>query len=383
MILFKRIRLAEGSFYVNDKYIGGNPNIEQYRLLSTTCYEVQRNVNVIPVQNGIILPLKKGRGGVIDENDHFIEESFHDGEYLKFGGYYEHDEAEYIDETVIFGGYFIKQWGHFLMDSLNRLWAVDDYKECKIIVLNNNNDEIDGNYERIYELLGISSSRIVCPTRPLKYKKIVIPMECSFSNRTYTTKYKELIDKIVLHAAKDFAIHKCVYLTRTHFSDAQSKEIGEERIEKEFALNGFEIIAPETLRVDDQIALFQKAEVVVCVNGTIPFNVIFAKRDLKLIVLNKTSRIHDNLFEMCSVAGIEPTYVDVYKEPFSDYPKNLGDGPFWLCISKDLQIFFSDNNMMIAKSPKKATLHEYRRYLFLYVKRKGKDTIKKIIKRLI
>lgn len=77
--------------------------------------------------NATILPLKKfkgdnllfGRGGVVDEKGMYIENSAIDRR-VQFS--YEHDVEEIKDKRVVYCGYLVNQWGHFLVEAVARLW---------------------------------------------------------------------------------------------------------------------------------------------------------------------------------------------------------------------------------------------------------------------
>ncbi len=58
---------------------------------------------------------------------------------------------------------------------------------------------------------------------------------------------------------------------------------------------------------------------------------VFSKnKNLKLTVLNKTSIFHENPYILLQFREIKADFIDVYKEPFKNYPKSLGEGPYFL-----------------------------------------------------
>lgn len=335
------------------------------------------------VHDGFILPLKGNKGGVLNKNEEFVQASFHDGEWFKYGGSYTFPRSslEYIDENVVYLGVFIKQWGHFLLDSLSRCWFLNkgSLKNIKFAFISTQ-DTIDGNYLKVMNLLGIKEDDLLIVKKPTKFNKIIVPEMCVTSNRGYTKEYPEIFQRIVSNAKIDsYNVPKKVYLSRTKLKIAHKKEFGEEIIENAFRINGYTIMYPEKLSLLEQIAIFNKSEQIACLNGSIPFGIIFSSPKLKLTILNKTSLPHYNLFELIGTSSIYPTFVDCYREPFKGLPLNLGEGPFLLVFSKELRDFFTDNNMKYKFPYKVKYLYSLLYYLPACLKAYMKLLYRKII----
>lgn len=79
-------------------------------------------------------------------------------------------------------------------------------------------------------------------------------------------------------------------------------------------------VAPEKLSLEEQIYIWNNADEIACINGTIPLNVVFSKnKNLKLTVLNKTSISHENPYILLQFREIKADFIGVYKEPFKNY----------------------------------------------------------------
>jgi len=95
-----------------------------------------RNLKVEVVENGIVLPSRpktpRGfEGGICDKNFNFVAGYARDckgvGDFWGslIGSYsVDKEELTYLDEDVIFGGALMPHFGHFMMESLGRLWYV-------------------------------------------------------------------------------------------------------------------------------------------------------------------------------------------------------------------------------------------------------------------
>ena len=88
---------------------------------------VTENPAVWRGKNATILPLRRqaednllfGRGGVVDENGEYVPLSGIEGR-VQFA--YPAEKKEYRDETVVYCGYLVNHWGHFLIEGVTRLW---------------------------------------------------------------------------------------------------------------------------------------------------------------------------------------------------------------------------------------------------------------------
>ena len=93
----------------------------------STSFGKKEQLKVEKYRNATILPLKRfdgddllfGRGGVVSENGEYIESSAID-QRVQFS--YEHTDYFFVDEKVVYCGYLVNQWGHFLIESIARLW---------------------------------------------------------------------------------------------------------------------------------------------------------------------------------------------------------------------------------------------------------------------
>ena len=367
-------------------------------------YAKKNNPSVHIIDHGIILPRLEiengplwGFGGVCDSKNNFVDYSFYDGGWAKHGGYYSWNDEIYIDDEVIYIGMFFLHWGHFLIDLTNRLWYVaEKVKEnpnIKVAYLGE--EEPAGNNLKFFQMLGITEENLIHITEPTRFKIVYVPEQAFKSCDWYTDKFVDMFDCIVAKALSknsftDLSEYKKIYFSRRSFGKAVSSEFGEEYFENLFVSNGFISIAPETLSLEEQIYLWNNCEEIVCINGTIPLNVIFSKnKNLKLTVLNKTSILHENPYILLQFRDIQANFIDIFEEPFKKYPKSLGEGPFLLNNTADFQNYCKKNDLNLFQNEK--TTDKYfkkckKKYIFTIIslKNKVKGIIRKIIpKKLI
>lgn len=326
-----------------------------------------KELSVTVVDNGTILPSCKspvmqqvwGLGGVVDSGGKFVQASTSGAYEIKiFGGYYDYDETAVvdIDDEVLFLGPITSHWGSFLVDQLSRLWyVVQNGYQGKIAYCGVNFPEgtfggIDKPARQLFELLGISSDRLIDIRKSSKFSRVIIP-DLSFAQGQFITKeYKDIYQSIADNVKDiDLPVYEKLYLTRTAIK--KRKEVGEEKIEELFASNGFKVLSMEKLSVAEQVYYMKHCSVVASIDGTVAHNILFSKKCTKQIVLEKQSRINPYQHLFNELMDVPLEYIDVYSEPYKGYPLNHDDGPFLVYVSEKLQEYVADNNMkMVSES---------------------------------
>lgn len=161
-----------------------------------------------------------------------------------------------------------------------------------------------------------------------------------------------MFNTIVDNALKDYQVSTHlldtdkVYFSRTAFGKASGTEFGEDMIENIYKDNGYKILYPEKLSLYDQIYVWNHANRIACINGSIPLNLVFCKnKDMKLDILNKTSELHLNPYLYFLMRKVKYEHIDVYIEPYKWVKPTLGSGPFLLSVTQSFKEYLKVNNM--------------------------------------
>lgn len=310
---------------------------------------------------GVVLPRKFeqggpswGLGGVCDGEGRFVELSAYDGGWAAHGGGYPWDEEVYEDCEAVYMGLFSRHWGHFLVDDIARLWFFVQHpnrgRQVKLAYLGD--EEPDGNFLEFFELLGLEAQQLIHITKPTRFRNVIVPQFACRPCIWYTKEYLSIFDHIAERVREEkFAFNpevnlQRVYFSRLEFGKAKRTEFGEQMISKWLKANGYTHIPPEQLSLRDQVYIWNHAGTIACLNGSIPINIAFSqKRNLELVVLNKTKLVHKNLELYLLMRPCRMTYVDVYSEPIHGYPKSIGAGPFLLYPGNDLKAYSDANDL--------------------------------------
>lgn len=318
---------------------------------SHNMYRLDRPMTVATVPNGIVLPRKQtdqgpmwGLGGVCDGENRFVELSAYDGGWATHGGAYGWEQETVMDCDVVYFGLFFPHWGHFLIDLMGRLWYYAKNRNCGVKLAFIGEEVPKGNFLEIFSLLGIPESDLIHVTEPTRFRHVIVPEFSCKSCVWYTDEYRSIFDAMIAwveeagYVPEKLKDLKKVYFSRLSFRKAKATEFGENNIASWLEANGFTAVGPETLSVRDQIYLWNHAQEIACLDGSIPMSLAFSDNpDLKLIILHKTSLEHLNVELYLLMRPCDVTLLDVWHEPFRGYPKNIGAGPFLLHLGDDAQ----------------------------------------------
>lgn len=328
--------------------------IKSYEKFSELIIEQNTDLGIKIVENGIIHPFeihdmdniwnKPAYGGVTDENLNYIEESallninfeldYKVTERVKgFNPNYDFENIKYYDETVVYIGKMDDAWGHFMNETITRLWYFVDNPDCnyRFAYISKVNDIF---IDYLY-LMGISPDRLIrIDEKPLKFKQVIIPEMSARINDRYHSKYKTIIDKISEKIPP--AKYKKIFISR-ELLQAPWKKIGNDEIEDTFKENGYTIVKPELFSAKEKISLMKGADIVICTQGSGVYNLLFAKDNAKLCILNTCSICSIPL--VGKIKNLDIYYVDAYQEPL---PVHCGAGPFMLTLTPYLEEFFKE-----------------------------------------
>lgn len=302
--------------------------------------------------NATVMPCKtiegKKKAGVLDEAGKYV--SLSEFKALSpvdcWGGAYDiKGEPKFVDENVMYMGRFWKHWGHFIMDLVSRLWyAIEVDKEIKIAY--DGTDDINGNYLEFMRLAGITKERLIRVDTPTRFKSVIVP-EVSFKpGISCNLKYKNIFDEVAGKALSESKTieeykDKRIYFTRTGIKMRFPIEVGEKDVEKLFSDNDYVIISPEKHSLVDQITMVQVAKEIVCVAGTLPHNMMFAKDGANLVIIRKTNKPNYRQTDVNRIRNLNVTNVDAH---ISLKPVGAS-GPFIIDVNKNLERFFKDRGM--------------------------------------
>jgi hypothetical protein len=216
-------------------------------------------------------------------------------------------EAETIDAPVIYGGFLIRHFGHFIHESLSRLWwlapgegmerraqeASQQLQQLNADVvffmpewLDNGKDLLPY-MEEILCLLGLPASRIRILQRPLRFRQLWIPA-CVWGFATDSQVLDQRLGcdtrALMRHLLASSQVEPPeldqpgkVYVTRSGLPFSLGRLIGDAVLDPLMAEAGYKVFHPEAVSLAEQIRVYSQAKDLIFMDGSSLYVLWFAK----------------------------------------------------------------------------------------------------------
>ncbi len=266
-------------------------------------------------------------------------------------------DIEYCDEDVLYIGFLRGHWGHFIVDSSIRMWALQPEIRCgkKILV---SIEGLQDLYKRLFEFWNINDSDVIILSDNKQYKSIYVPDISYYANHYITQDFLQPFKYISSKVSMDLPIYENIYLSRLHFCEKNAKkELGERAFQDTFEKNGYKVLYPEELDLKEQIWYYKNCKSIVATVGTIAHNVVWMKPGTELILLRRypMEKGHQEAIDM--VNDINCINLDVYA-PKSSKAKSL------MILNKEFMDFCNKKKIYVEK---KNFMNEIRQRILFYV----------------
>ena len=241
--------------------------------------QYMRDVHVQEFEKGIIVNEHRHGFGVFDKNFRFVKSSRqmrkNNGQFIpKFN----HKNIAYMDVDAVFVGNVFPQFGHFLLEHMNRAYVALDkkYKRAKFVLVNNKDVSPVPNYMfELLELLGVKRENILVLNETTQFRRVYVPDQ-GFNIPVYSSDaFGKMYDAIAKNVKPLREKYEKIYVSRTAMQTRRT--YGEGVVQKIFEKNGYKIIWPEKLPLSQQIALVKNARVLAGCAGTALHLALFMK----------------------------------------------------------------------------------------------------------
>ena len=216
-------------------------------------------------------------------------------------------EAETIDAPAIYGGFLIRHFGHFIHESLSRLWWLAPSKgmeqaakeaslqlqrlEADVVFfmpewLDNGKDLLPY-MEDIFRLIGLPGRRIRILQRPLRFRQLWIPA-CVWGFATNPQVLDQRLgcdtQSLMRHllASSQGEIPELgqpskVYVTRSGLPLSLGRLIGDVVLDPLMAEAGYKVFHPEAVSMAEQIRVYSQADDLIFMDGSSLYVLWFAR----------------------------------------------------------------------------------------------------------
>lgn len=290
-------------------------------------------------------------------------------------------ENEYTYKRIIYGGYLRRKWGHFITESLARMWALDkpeisDYEKILFFSDSDADSIPEGNFLQVFELLGIAE-RVVIATSNVTAEELIVPEPGYEHDRFYTEVQAEVYRKIIANALQstpsvDLNRIDKIFISRASIPGASQNAVNLIELETYFKENGFEIISPEKTSLIDLIHIMNKSDTVATIGGSPAHNFVFINRPetKRLIIIERHAWLNDFQISLNKMCGCDTIYVDGYYLPKAASSQDglmlFAPTPQFCKFAVDFGLsnkgYFADDNRKTRKRELRKFLSRYRRY---------------------
>lgn len=190
-------------------------------------------------------------------------------------------------EPAFYMGQFAKHYGHFLVDSLCRLWAYQKNESRKIKIIYHGTEmaseffKID--YMRnILNAMGLAEVDFIKFDEPTLISKIIVPEpafeELSYVYKEFATFFNSLGNIIAPADENTIVSDRPIYLTKINIKSGISHFVNEDEFANVLSNAGVEVISPELLSLEEQIKIFRTRSVITGLTGSAFHTSIFVPR---------------------------------------------------------------------------------------------------------
>ena len=190
------------------------------------------------------------------------------------------DDAEHLTGTWLYGGTWASVYGHFLVETLTTLWPTLEQRPAGLVFHSSFGRHRHADWhDRLLELAGWGDLpvHVVDRARPARAARLVVPGR-SVSLHAWAHPEARDVWQRVAAGFRGGAGPERVHISRTALNAARRAKghrrpirtsAEEDRaLDEVFAGRGFEIIAPESLTIDEQLRTVAGARVIAGLSGS-------------------------------------------------------------------------------------------------------------------
>ncbi|MEP1352892.1 MAG: glycosyltransferase 61 family protein [Tateyamaria sp.] len=232
---------------------------------------------LLNVPNALIVP-GDGRGmrqkcGVFDAEGHFVPSAVlyrGHGPLMLPPKLRSEREEETLPGIWMWGGVLLNHFGHFLTETLARIWAYPDVADqiSGIVFLHKRNGQVNSFHQQFYRLCQVDTELRTVKT-PTRVQQLLVPGQgtglgaISYGTAKHHAFFRSRFAKDVEPEGP-----KRLYVSRSSLKLGKGGAIGETQLETYLEQQGYEIFHPQQHPLEVQIARYMAAEKIIGLDGS-------------------------------------------------------------------------------------------------------------------
>ncbi|MCW5704795.1 MAG: glycosyltransferase family 61 protein [Bradyrhizobium sp.] len=195
-----------------------------------------------------------------------------------------------IDETAIFAGYLLPHYGHFLIESLGRIWFAKQRPDLPIVWITRRSGYSPMQRE-ILDILGVRN-RPFFVSAPTRLRHLLMP-DAGFSKRQPC--HPAHAATLGAWPASPPAAGKKLWLSRTRLDHHHAGFTNEPDVEAILQRRGWQIFHPQEHSVSYQLRMLGDAERLAGIEGSAFHTLLLTDRPrARLTIVARRKRLHEN-----------------------------------------------------------------------------------------
>jgi len=241
--------------------------------MSSASIELVQGGYVAPLVNSTrVTPDNRGKfdSGVYYANRCVCERGRHlKNGFINIPAEISHRSAKRLGGTHLFGGVLYAHFGHFLVESISRIWAASHIASYESIVFipRAQGMKIPRFIEDFFKLVGIETALTIVEST-LKVERLWVPDQLVDPGSFMLVGHpfvRSLVGGLGRHRE---GFPKKVYVSRSKLPLPQGGIVFESKLEAMLEEQGYKIVNPESLSIADQLDLYFNAEDLVFAEGS-------------------------------------------------------------------------------------------------------------------
>ncbi len=219
-------------------------------------------------------------------------------------------------DTMVYAGPIIDHFGHFLLSTLGRFWAHEEFGDLPLLGHGAGAPAgwLSHDFAReMLGLLGVNEHSFAAQSGPVRVRRLIIPRpsfeEHNFIHRAYKRVSGRVGDRLL--ADTPVRRRRVGYLSKSRLQIGVQRFTNEIELETRLAAEDVDIIHPETLSLSRQAALFRDYRVLIGSAGSAFHTSVLSPPNAHLIQLTPHDTINSNLRMTDHINGNRTTYAKV------------------------------------------------------------------------
>ncbi|RJL14206.1 glycosyltransferase family 61 protein [Paracoccus siganidrum] len=224
-----------------------------------------------------------------------------------------------ISGTYMFAGISYGHFGHFITESLSRVWALDELRDKIDGLIFTPKFQMRDNlrpfevYREILDAMGVDLP-IICPDGPVRVSKLYVPKQGFGLGDLIggSEKFRSYIQKYAGSSIPSKGAEK-IYISRSRLPSGRGGLLGESKLEEYLTAEGYEIFHPQYETKQDQLSQYKAARNIIAVDCS-PLHLVgyVGNSDQRVGILTRRSMDFGKMFtqQLSLFRGIDCHVID-------------------------------------------------------------------------